>query len=63
MRAQLSFQLLQIATLQEVPLWFGDLMLVMCVVHQNDLPFFLFISQGIGTNLKQAIDKQSYRRY
>jgi hypothetical protein len=31
MRAQLSFQLLQIATLHEVPLGFG----VMCVVHQN----------------------------
>jgi hypothetical protein len=48
MRAQLSFQLLQIATLQEVPLWFGDLMLVMCVVHQNDLPFFYLFLRELG---------------
>ena len=34
-RAQLSFQLLQIATLHEVPLGFGAFILVMCVVHQN----------------------------
>ena len=51
MRAQLSFQLLQIATLHEVPLGFGALILVMCVVHQNRQVFekkmiYLFYLSG-----------------